>query len=156
MRWQGDRQAAHNRFRRLLLFHYVPKADGRPLALPAFLQCFDRYSWSNPTWATEAGQLEEAAWAAKLGFESLWLDAAWFVGGFPHGVGNWFCKPKEFPRGLKPVAEACHAEGLKFIVWFEPERVAPNTQIAREHPAFVFGGERGGCSSSTTRTPAAG
>jgi alpha-galactosidase len=144
MSWQGDRQAAHNRFRRLLLFHYVPKADGRPLALPAFLQCFDRYSWSNPTWATEAGQIEEAAWAAKLGFESLWFDAAWFVGGFPHGVGNWFCKPKEFPRGLKPVAEACHAQGLKFIVWFEPERVAPNTQIAREHPAFVFGGERGG------------
>ncbi len=34
--------------------------------------------------------------------------------------------------------------GLKFIVWFEPERVAPGTQIAREHPEFVFGGEKGG------------
>jgi alpha-galactosidase len=34
--------------------------------------------------------------------------------------------------------------GLKLIVWFEPERVAPGTQIAREHPEFVFGGDQGG------------
>jgi alpha-galactosidase len=33
---------------------------------------------------------------------------------------------------------------LKFLLWFEPERVAAGTQIAREHPEFVFGGTNGG------------
>ena len=33
---------------------------------------------------------------------------------------------------------------MKFIVWFEPERVAPGTQIAETHPEFVFGGKDGG------------
>lgn len=60
------------------------------------------------------------------------------------GAGNWFAKPAEFPRGLGPVGEACDKAGLRFILWFEPERVAPNTQIANEHPEFVFGGKEGG------------
>jgi alpha-galactosidase len=143
--WKGDREAAHNRFRRLMLFHYVPQVDGRAVRLPLFLQCFDRYSWSVPTWATEAGQIEAVGWAKRLGFETHWLDAAWFPGGFPNGVGNnWRTKPQEFPNGLKPVSDACHKQGLKFILWFEPERVAAGTEIANEHPEFVFGGEKGG------------
>lgn len=144
MPWRGDREAAHNRFRRLLLFHYVPQENSRPVRLPVALQCFDRYSWSVPEWATEAGQLEAVAAAAELGCDHHWLDAAWFPGGFPNGVGNWSAKPVEFPRGLGPVGEACHAKGLKFVVWFEPERVAAGSEIAREHPEFVFGGEKGG------------
>ncbi len=146
MSWKGDRVAAHNRFRRLMLFHYVPKQDGRPARLPFVSQCFDRYSWSAavPDWGTERGQIAAAKFAQSIGCTHHWLDAAWFVGGFPNGVGNWFCKPKEFPNGLKPVGDACHQMGLKFVLWFEPERVAPGTEIAREHPDFVFGGAKGG------------
>ncbi len=143
MSWQGDLLAAHNRFRRLMLFHYVPKEHSRPLAVPVFWQCYDRYN-GHPTWPTEAGQCQAAQFAARAGCDFLWLDAAWFPGNFPNGVGNWYCKPKEFPHGLKPVSDECHRLGLKFIVWFEPERVAAGTEIAREHPEFVFGGAQGG------------
>jgi len=143
MHWTGDRIAAHNRFRRLLLHHYVPQDDGKPLAMPTFLQGYDRYR-SHPGWRDEAGQLRAAKVAKTLGCDFLWLDAAWFPGDFPNGVGNWTAKPKEFPNGLKPISDACHKSGLKFIVWFEPERVAPGSQIAREHPKFVFGGGKGG------------
>jgi len=144
MPWKGDRWVAHNRFRRLLLFEYVPRIAGRPLALPLAMQCFDRYSWSRPDWATEAGQVRAASSTHAAGCDTHWLDAAWFEGGFPDGVGNWYCKPREFPRGLKPVSDACHTQNLKFLVWFEPERVAANTRIAREHPEFVYGGAKGG------------
>ncbi len=37
MAWQGDRTAAHNRFRRLMLFHYTPKERSRPLAAARLL-----------------------------------------------------------------------------------------------------------------------
>jgi len=142
--WKGDRFAAHNRFRRLILFEYAPRHNDRPLALPVALQCFDRYSGTRPDWATEAGQLRAVRDAYNVGCDMHWLDAAWFEGGFPNGVGNWFCAPQRFPNGLKPVSDACHQLGLNFILWFEPERVAPGSQIAREHPEFVFGGEKGG------------
>jgi len=144
MPWKGDRIAAHNRFRRLLLFEYVPHHKGRPIGLPIALQCYDRYNETRPDWGTETCQLRAAKAARDLGCDSHWLDAAWFQGGFPDGVGNWFCAPDRFPRGLKPLSEACHQMGLKFIVWFEPERVGAGSQIAREHPEFVFGGNQGG------------
>jgi len=144
MPWKGDRLAGHNRFRRLLLFEYAPRLNGRPLRLPVAAQCFDRYSWTRPQWSTEAGQLHAVQATYDLGCDTHWFDAAWFEGGFPNGVGNWFCRPKSFPNGLKPISDACHRLGLKFLLWFEPERVAPGTQIAREHPEFVFGGANGG------------
>src|ERR1019366_8571932 len=130
MPWKGDRLVAHNRFRRLMLFEYAPRQNGRPLRLPVALQCFDRYVSKQPDWGTEAAQLRVAKAAFNTGCDAHWLDAAWFEGGFPNG--------------LKPVSDACHQLGLKFILWFEPERVAPGTQIAREHPEFVFGGDKGG------------
>ena len=144
MPWKGDRMTAQNRWRRLLLFEYAPKQNQRPLRLPVALQCFDRYSWNQPDWSTEAGQVRAAQATFNLGCDTHWLDAAWFEGGFPNGVGNWFCRPMGFPNGLKPVSEVCHRQGGKFLVWFEPERVAPGTQVAREHPEFVFGGPKGG------------
>ncbi len=142
--WKGDRIKAHNQFRRLLLFEYAPRQHGRPARLPIALQCFDRYIGSRPDWGTETCQLQTAKAAHDLGCDAHWLDAAWFEGGFPNGAGNWFCAPQRFPNGLKPLSDVCHQMGLKLIVWFEPERVAAGSQIAREHPEFVFGGGQGG------------
>ena len=139
LRWSGDRIEAHNQFRRLLLAHYLPKLDGHPVSLAIAAQSFNRWAGgTRPNWATEAGQLVAAKVDRDLGCDTLWFDAGWFEGNFPNGVGNWFPKPKEFPNGLKPVGEACEKLGLKFLVWYEPERVARDTQLAREHPEFVL------------------
>lgn len=143
MPYGGDRTLAHNRWRRLVLFEYVPRLDGRPVQLPVALQTYDRYN-KRPGWATEAGQVNAVENAAKLGCDTYWFDAAWFPGDFPNGVGNWFAKPAEFPNGLKPVGEACKKQDMRFVLWFEPERVAENSEIAREHADFVHGGEKGG------------
>jgi alpha-galactosidase len=144
MSWRGDRWEGHNLFRRLLIAHYIPKYNGKPPELPIALQTFDRYNFTLPRWATEEGQLEGVEAAYKMGCDTYWFDAGWFVGDFPNGVGNWFPKPEAFPNGLKPISDKCHKLGMKFILWVEPERVAPGTKIAREHPEWVFGGENGG------------
>jgi alpha-galactosidase len=148
MTWDGNLDNAHNRFRRLMLFHFVPKANGRPVRLPIAMQCFDRYnnpidrSTNVPAWATEKGQLEAIVAANEIGCDTHWFDAAWFEGDFPFGVGNCYPKPKEFPNGLKPLGDLCHKLGMRFVLWFEPERIAPRTQLAREHPEWAFGGDK--------------
>jgi len=137
--WSGDRMAAHNQFRRLLLAHYLPKLDGQPVRFAFAAQSFNAwYQGVRPIWATEAGQLAAAKINRDLGCDTLWLDAGWFEGNFPNAVGNWFPKRKEFPNGLAPIGEACEKLGLRFLVWYEPERVGDNTQIAREHPEFIL------------------
>ena len=102
------------------------------------------YTGRRPGWNTEAGQIAAAKITRQLGCDTHWMDAAWFEGGFPGGVGNWTVRPREYPRGLGPIGQACDKLGLKFLVWWEPERVAAGTRIAREHPAFVLGGSGGG------------
>jgi alpha-galactosidase len=138
MPWHGDLIDAHNRFRRLMLFNYVPKIDGKALKMPIALQCFDRYSSKRPEWATEAGQFHAAEVAKKLGCDTLWLDAAWFPDNFPAGVGNWVAKPKEFPNGLRPISDKCHELGLRFVLWFEPERATGTSSVAKERPEFLY------------------
>jgi alpha-galactosidase len=137
LRWCGDRSDAHNTFRRLLLAHYLPKLDGRPIDLAITAQTFNR-TGGRGFWATQNGQIAAARVARDLGCDTHWFDAGWFEGNFPDGVGNWFPKPKEFPKGLRPVGDACQELGLKFLVWYEPERVAPGTRLAREHPEFIL------------------
>jgi alpha-galactosidase len=135
MPWSGDRTDAHNQFRRLLLAHYMPRLDGH---LPDLAVAAQSFNEGPPGWATEGGQLACVDINRDLGCDTLWMDAGWFKGDFPNGAGNWIPKAKEFPDGLAPIGEACEKAGLKFLVWFEPERVCANSQIALEHPGFVL------------------
>src|SRR3989338_2971305 len=75
----------------------------------------------------------------ELGIEYYWLDAGWFEGGWPMGAGNWFVKKDGFPAGLKGLSNALKEMGVKFILWFEPERVVIGTQLWREHPEWLVG-----------------
>jgi alpha-galactosidase len=78
--------------------------------------------------------------------EVFWLDAGWFEGcgwnknngSWWANVGNWTPAKERFPNGLRPVADAIHAAGARFLVWFEPERVRPQSMFDREHPEWLI------------------
>ena len=140
--WQGkDRYRGHNLLRRVLLDHYVPRIDGKIVVPPVTQNTWFVYNTGNDV--TEQNQLDIMRSMAPLGVEAYWLDAGWFEGGWPGGVGSWVPKPKAFPRGLAPLGKAAHEKGMKFVLWFEPERVSPNSRIARQHAAFVLRTGRG-------------
>jgi len=58
LQWQGERRAALNRFRRRMLFHYVPQWHDKPVLLPVVMQCFDRYSWNRSDTSCSPGHPE--------------------------------------------------------------------------------------------------
>ncbi len=139
LRWSGNRTDAHNSFRRLLMAHYVPRLNDEPVTLAVTAQTFNRWAaGARPNWATEQGQIAAARINSEIGCNTHWFDAGWFEGKFPNSVGNWFPKPKDFPNGLRPIGDTCESLGLKFLVWYEPERVGDGTVIARKHPEFVL------------------
>lgn len=144
MPWRSDRLASQALFRRLLMFHYAPHIDGKPVKLEIVSQCFDRYYRKRAGWEKAASQIESARLLKKLGGTTYWFDAAWFPLGFPNGVGNWRSDPENFPNGVEELGNALKELGLKFVLWFEPERVAPGSDIAKNLPDYVFGGEQGG------------
>ncbi len=89
-------------------------------------------------WVNEKNQLDFIRGLPSVGIELYWLDAGWFEGEWPFGVGSWTPDPKKFPRGLKPLSDAAHEKGLKFLLWFEPGRVGPGSLIATQHPGWVL------------------
>ncbi len=132
--WDGtDMLRGHNLFRRLILAHYNPRIDGKLVTPPIARGVADLNGY------TEQNQLEAIPKLKETGIEVLWIDAGWFVGGWPHGMGNWTPRPECFPNGLGPVGQAVHEAGMKFLVWFEPERVSRGSMIDRDHPEWVIG-----------------
>ena len=139
MAYEGDNTDAHNHFRRLMRDHYSPKKRfGDAMKMPIALQTFDRYYKSWPEWSSEKEQLKMADFGSKCQYcDTYWLDAAWFKDGFPKGVGNYTFR-EGFPEGLTNVANRVHANGLRNMVWLEPERVHKDTEMERKHPEFVL------------------
>jgi len=91
--------------------------------------------------ANETNQLEFASFYFKkrISVDTFWLDAGWFEGGWPIGVGNWFVRKDAFPQGLRPLADALHQMGMRFLVWFEPETVSQGTWLDTHHPEWLLG-----------------
>lgn len=139
LRWQGDdRMRGHNLFRRLLMAHLLPRRNGEVAVPPVAWNAFFAFSDPRDINVSEENQLDWIGRIAPLGAEAYWLDAGWFEGGWPHGIGNLKPKAKQFPRGLRPLADAAHQNAMKFVLWFEPERTILNNEVAREHPEWVL------------------
>lgn len=131
----GDTQEGTNALRRVLHTHCAARLDGElPLPPVSFNSWF---FFTNNVNAKMLCELADAS--AGLGLDYFCLDAGWFDGDFPEGVGNWTVNAAKFPQGLRPVADHVHQQGMKFGLWFEPERVANGTRWQREHPEWLLG-----------------
>jgi len=102
MPWTGpDSLRGHNLFRQLLLHYYVPQREGEPVTLPlAFSGCPGQKPGEEANNYTEESQIEWADVFVPYGFEYHWIDAGWFKGRWPNGVGSWFIRDDGFLRQL--------------------------------------------------------
>jgi len=77
---------------------------------------------------------------AEVGVERFVLDDGWFLGRRDDsaGLGDWYVDPAVWPAGLAPLAEHVRSRGMQFGLWFEPEMVNPDSNLAREHPDWIL------------------
>jgi alpha-galactosidase len=56
-------------------------------------------------------------------------------------TGTWDIDEQKFPGGFKSFSDWLHAHDMKFILWFEPERVGnTNTSFLAKHPEWLLPG----------------
>ena len=143
--WKGDWTRSQNIWRRWMIAHNLPRVGGK-LPPPQIAASSSR-QYGEMIQANEDNQkmfidryIEEGI---KLDY--WWMDAGWYVNksGWPN-TGTWEVDAKRFPRGLRAVSDYAHSKGIKTIVWFEPERVTPETWLADNHPDWILGGKNGG------------
>ncbi len=135
--WQGDDDLrAYNLFRQWMLACNLPRRNGELVLAPICGSVAE----TAPDGSYEEPHLRVMKPLAERGIEVFWSDMdpqQWYPIGFPDGTGTWEPDPAKYPHGLGPIGKAAHAAGLQYLLWFEPERVAPGTRIEKEHPEWV-------------------
>ena len=140
MFWKGeDTERAQNLWRKWMWAHNVPRAEGR---LPSPFLFGNTSLWFNEM--VNATDQDQIAFIDRYGEERVqldywWMDAGWYPCDNWPQTGTWEPDPKRFPKGLRAVSDHALRHGIKTLVWFEPERVAPGTWIAKNHPAWLLG-----------------
>ena len=78
--------------------------------------------------------------AARVGVERYVLDDGWFGArrNDHAGLGDWVVSPEVWPDGLHPIIDRVHELGMEFGLWFEPEMVNLDSDVARAHPDWVM------------------
>lgn len=136
--WEGKESLrGNNLFRRYMRDAVVPKWDGKEpftFAMSGGASTLETVS--------ERNQIDYIKKIAKTGAEVYWLDAGWYAGpegaSWTDGRGNWYPDTKKFPDGMKILADEAHKNGLKFLLWFDPEVVSPGTEISEKHPEWII------------------
>ena len=140
--YEGDWIRGQNLWRAWMVAHNLPRPGGR-LVPTHYAACYG--TDLVPTAADELAVIDGfAREGIKLDF---WiLDSGWFP-----GRGNWFEKTgtwevdaARFPKGIREVSDRAHANGMQFVLWFEPERAWGGTWLAENHPEWILGGKNGG------------
>jgi len=145
MPYEGTVVQSQNKWRKLVKEHYsLIGKDGRDQHGPLCAGVWGGMKTSSVLERIETIRENE------LPFEYIWMDAGWygqdtkptpdeFEGDWGQHTGDWTVSPLIHPDRLKDVSGAVHAAGMKFLLWFEPERVYRGTPITAAHPEyFIF------------------
>ncbi|XZE20646.1 alpha-galactosidase [Pirellulaceae bacterium SH449] len=141
MTYQGSPIDGTNQFRRLMLNHLTPKHQS-PLDLMPVAASVHGMIGFNDTNEENISDLLKHIALQKLCVDTFWIDAGWNTGGFPGGQGNMGHDSNRFPRGLSEIGKLAKQSQLRFLLWFEPERVMRNTQLQRDRPEWLLSPSR--------------
>jgi alpha-galactosidase len=78
--------------------------------------------------------------AASVGVERFVIDDGWFRHRRDDsaGLGDWYVDEGVWPQGLHPIVDHVHGLGLQLGLWFEPEMVNLDSDLARAHPDWLL------------------
>ena len=134
---------SQNKWRRFVKKHFsIIGKEGRPAQGPLFASFWGGLSTDSCLEKIEI--IKEN----KFPVEYIWMDAGWYgdtsptpdeyEGDWWKFTGDWRVSKKSHPDGLLQVREKIHQAGMKYVLWFEPERVRKNVPIASEHPEYFL------------------
>ena len=146
--WQGDDIArAQNLWRSWYLAHVLPRIGGEPQPPTTQIQV----GGSIATWGGVQAYLD-----AGIKPDILWRDAGsdskstWYPSAGPRktewlNTGTWIPDPVRYPEGFRPFSDKARANGMQFLLWFEPERVGdPGSWLGKNHPDWLLPGNSAG------------
>ena len=139
MAYDGDEAAGRHQWRRFFRQHLLVRENGVPLD-PMHVMSYGG-GGVEFTLSTEQNQLEAIDTFLAKGFrpDIWWIDAGWYPCGLKwEAAGTWEPHPEHYPHGLGPIGKKCAENGIRFLLWFELERVTEGSRLDREHPEWML------------------
>ncbi len=132
-----------NIFRRFMREYVIPRIESKPAVAP--MSCL---TWGGMHSKFHLDCIAEIK-KHSLPYDVYWIDAGWygpegnyspdeFSPGWAEHTGHWSVNPTAHPEGFKPISDAAHDAGLKFMVWMEPERACMGTPLTTQHPDWFL------------------
>lgn len=137
----GDEDRGTNMWRRWYFDHILLRENGKMLPPKLCLHVWD------PNGKEHAEETEETQLngfnnyiANNLKPDIWWIDAGWFPCKDSSWwyIHRWEADPARFPNGLGPIGKRCQEEDVRFLLWFEPERVWKESDYVNEHPEWLL------------------
>jgi alpha-galactosidase len=140
LKYEGDWIEGQNAWRHWMFAHNVPKDHGKPIPPLNLPSSSDFFSIMEKATVESQIAFIDGYRNAGIPIDYWWMDAGWYPmtsGRWP-STGTWEVDRKRFPQGLRPVSDHAHAQGVKTILWFEPERVAPGSWLYENRPEWLL------------------
>jgi alpha-galactosidase len=137
MSYQGDQLVGQNQFRQMMLQHFSPPNFTAKELMPIAASVHGMIGFNDTTESNLTSTLEHVS-SLSLPIDTYWIDAGWNQSGFPSGQGNPNHDTLRFPNGFTDIGKRVDQKGLRFLLWFEPERVMRGTQIEKDHPSWLL------------------
>jgi alpha-galactosidase len=143
--YRGDWIRGQNLWRRWMITHNMRRPGGKPMPPIESLCTGNFYPGLMSNAKQELAFLKQHV-DAGFKFDIWWQDAGWYPcdGVTWPKTGTWEVDTGRFPHGLREVSDYVHANGMKSLLWFEPERVQADTWLADNHPEWIYGQKAGG------------
>ncbi|MBQ8882630.1 MAG: alpha-galactosidase, partial [Clostridia bacterium] len=144
MAYEGDFISSQNKWRRLVKEHFsLIGSEGRDKHGPLCASI-----WGGMETSAVLERINKIV-EEKLPFEYVWMDAGWygedtlptpdeFEGDWFSHAGDWRVSRHIHPQGLCDVSSATRKAGMKFLLWFEPERAILGTPVVENHPEYFI------------------
>ena len=143
--WKGgDVVRAQNLWRRWYMAHVMPHVNGQPAPTIAQIQVAGPKDTNTIPDFVKQVIKPDLCWRDAVTGGQTWYPSS--EGPFQNGnnwlnTGTWDIDAQKFPGGFKPLSDWLHARDMKFILWFEPERVGDtNHSFLAQHPDWLLPG----------------
>ncbi len=141
----GDRVRTQNLWRRWMIAHNLPRPAGE---LPKPMLEGSNFPFlEEMTKADQSNQFDliNRYHQARLPLDCWWMDAGWYPcrveslnKNLWQRTGTWESDRSRFPGGIRAISDHAHSLGIKTLLWFEPERVAPGTWLHDQRPQWLL------------------
>lgn len=142
---------AQNIWRHFYIAHIIPRVDGKPQGPLKQIQVNGDDTNYVQSFLDD-GIVPDICWRDAGAGGTTWYpsdDGPYAPGGNPQqaslannswlNTGTWDIDTRKFPHGFRPFSDWVHAHNMKFVLWFEPERVgSPTSWLGKHHPEWLL------------------